>query len=87
MDWSNTKEGNLATGDCQGNIHVWNLADAISSTTSTSTSNHSWNQSSFGVQSYYDPSSNVEEAPSSVEDIQWSPTEATVLATANDDGC
>jgi ribosome assembly protein RRB1 len=80
MDWSNTKEGNLATGDCQGNIHVWNVADAISTTSS-------WNQSSFGVQSYYAPSSNVEESPSSVEDIQWSPTEATVLATAQDDGC
>ena len=27
IDWCPTKEGTLASGDCKGNIHIWNYAE------------------------------------------------------------
>ena len=73
MDWSRVKAGQMATGDCDGNIHLWQMANGGAG--------GSWNNSSFAVSSTYGPSGGNIDQPS-VEDIQWSPTEATVFATA-----
>lgn len=64
LDWSKLSPGQLATGDCMSNIHVWK-ADV----------NKSWNvdQRSFVGHK------------GSVEDIQWSPNEATVFASCSTD--
>ena len=74
MDWSRVKAGQLATGDCDGNIHIWQPSGTLGGA-------DGWNNSSFTVSSTYGASGgNIDN--SSVEDIQWSPTEPTVFATA-----
>ena len=60
MDWSTMQTTNLATGDVDGKIHVWNGTES---------------KSDFVVTPMY-------ESDYSVEDLQWSPTESTVLAAA-----
>jgi ribosome assembly protein RRB1 len=60
MDFS--KEGTLATGDNNGDVHIWTMGEKFSATPMYTSDN-------------------------SVEDIQWSPTEATVLAAAESGGC
>ncbi len=71
MDWSRAKEGHFATGDCDGNIHLWTPTEGYSN----------YSNSSFKVTNAYGPSGGNIDNPS-VEDIQWSPTEGTVLAAA-----
>ncbi|CAF0981742.1 unnamed protein product [Brachionus calyciflorus] len=63
LDWSTLVKGQLATGDCNKNIHIWKMSE------------NSWS---------------VDQRPyightSSVEDIQWSPSEATVFASCSSD--
>jgi ribosome assembly protein RRB1 len=76
LDWSPIVAGRMATGDCHGSIHLW-----------TPTSNEGG--SSYEISYLYN---NVEKSKlknttvHSVEDVQWSPTEATVLAAASSDG-
>jgi ribosome assembly protein RRB1 len=65
MDWSRVKKGQLATGDNEGNIHLWSSHEDGSSYTVTP--------------SYETPGV-------SIEDLQWSPTEATVVCAAESDG-
>ncbi len=72
MDWSPVNEGHLATGDCDGNIHLWSPVEGYSN----------YSNSSFKVSNAYGPSSDDNIDNPSVEDIQWSPTEKTVLAAA-----
>ena len=72
MDWSPMSEGQLATGDCDGNIHIWNAAAGC---------NYNSN-SSFSISNRYSPSTDDNIDNPSVEDIQWSPTEKTVLVAA-----
>jgi ribosome assembly protein RRB1 len=75
MDWSPHASGGLVTGDCHGGIHVWNPRTdgsyAVSKAYGTNPSNSNSNNDVEGMLS----------APS-VEDVQWSPSEATVLASA-----
>lgn len=85
LDWSPVVPGRLATGDCDGNVHVWDPTVALSAP-AYSPSNR-WDQSSFGVKHLYGPSKGSSDGCSnldnpSVEDVQWSPTEGTVLAAA-----
>jgi ribosome assembly protein RRB1 len=72
MDWSPVNEGHLATGDCDGNIHLWSPTEGYTN----------YSNSSFKVTSTYGPSTDENIDNPSVEDIQWSPTEKTVLAAA-----
>jgi ribosome assembly protein RRB1 len=72
MDWSKVNEGHLVTGDCDGNIHLWCPTEGGLSKYSTS---------SFKVTSAYGPNGGNIDHPS-VEDLQWSPTEGTVFASA-----
>ena len=65
MDWSKTSLGNLVTGDCAGQVHLWTPTE-----------------SNFSVTCGYHNKNNA-----SVEDVQWSPTEKSVLATAECNGC
>jgi ribosome assembly protein RRB1 len=72
MDWSRVNAGQLATGDCEGNIHIWTPSEGGLSSLSTS---------SFNIQKAYEPSGGNIDQPS-IEDLQWSPTEGTVFASA-----
>lgn len=67
MDWSSAKEGQLVTGDCSGNIHIWNHEAGA-----------------YKVTPSYPVDTTLPRAGSSysIEDLQWSPTEATVFASA-----
>ena len=81
MDWSKVTPGLFATGDCHGHIHIWQPAG-------NSIADKNWTTSSFSVNKTYGPATphKKNDASSSVEDIQWSPTEATVFATGECSG-
>jgi ribosome assembly protein RRB1 len=76
MAWSPATPGLFASGDCDGHIHLWEP------TMSTTNNDPLWSNSSFKVSKAYSPSSDGNIDNPSVEDIQWSPTESTVLAAA-----
>lgn len=65
IDWSPVIAGNLATGDCNGKIHVWK----------SSAAGNSWQVDNTPYSGH----------TSSVEDLQWSPSEGTVLASCSAD--
>ena len=67
LDWSTAKEGQLATGDCEGNIHIWNHEAGSYSVTPSFLADKSLSRAGSSL---------------SIEDLQWSPTEATVFASA-----
>ncbi|GKY97180.1 hypothetical protein MPSEU_000676400 [Mayamaea pseudoterrestris] len=69
LDWSLQKQGLLASGDCSGSIHLWNPRE----------------EGSYAVSSFYESSNTTDrlvDVNPSVEDLQWSPTEATVFGAA-----
>lgn len=68
LNWSTVEEGLLATGDCAGNIHVWNKGSNPNCT--------DWKVDSLPYTGHN----------GSVEDLQWSPREKTVFASAGVDG-
>ena len=71
LAWSPVQTGHLATGDCSGRLQLWTP--------------RSDGASSYSVSQFYESSpsnSSSSDAMNSIEDIQWSPTEATVLAGA-----
>jgi ribosome assembly protein RRB1 len=65
MDWSTVEQGTLATGDNDGNIHLWKQSQGT----------YNWTV----VPSY-------ETTGVSIEDLQWSPTESTVVCAAESGG-
>ena len=69
IDWSLKAPGKLATGDCSGNIHIWNCE------VSSQMNSNQWQ---------VDPKPYTGHK-GSVEDIQWSPSEATVFSSASTD--
>jgi ribosome assembly protein RRB1 len=81
LDWSRAAPGRLASGSNDGDIHVW---DADSSAAARAIGG--------GPGSDFSAVWSVGGAPlrghggRSVEDVQWSPTEAGVLASASCDG-
>jgi ribosome assembly protein RRB1 len=68
IDWSLVNQGQLATGDCNGSIHLWTPRP----------------DGGYSVTPSYETnaSDRAPDASPSVEDLQWSPTEATVFASA-----
>lgn len=80
LDWSKVVPGRLATADCDGNIHVWNASHPVATKDITSKSSP-WGNSSFDIKPTYSACGDNIDNPS-VEDLQWSPNEATVLASA-----
>jgi ribosome assembly protein RRB1 len=75
MDWSTVKQGHFVSGDCLGSIHTWTPRP----------------DGSYEVVKSYDAAeaaatildnNDQQQQTSSVEDLQWSPTEATVFAAA-----
>jgi ribosome assembly protein RRB1 len=76
LDWSPCEAGQLATGDCHGGIHLWNPRP----------------DGTYAIAKAYDDASRkagdkddshaLLASSTSVEDLQWSPTERTVLASA-----
>ena len=62
--------GKLATGDSMGAIHIWNPVSGVGS------SSASWTVDPAAYKGHQ----------GSVEDIQWSPSEATVFTSASSDG-
>ncbi|KAL7546262.1 hypothetical protein ACHAWF_009596 [Thalassiosira exigua] len=86
IDWSSVTPGRLATADCNGNIHIWDAThpvkpDDIVAKYGTKHNSSPWGNSSFTVKPTYSAHGDNLDHPS-VEDLQWSPTEATVLASA-----
>ena len=63
LDWSNHTTGQLASGDCSNNIHVWQPTPDAKWTITQAFQGHT----------------------GSVEDLQWSPTEANVFASCSVD--
>jgi ribosome assembly protein RRB1 len=80
LDWSRVVPGRLASADCDGHIHIWNATHPVASKDVTSKASP-WGNSSFEIKPTYSPSGDNIDHPS-VEDLQWSPNEATVLASA-----
>lgn len=85
IDWSRVTPGRLATADCRGNIHVWNAAhpvlpNDIAAHYEKKKRYDPWSTSSFVVEPTYAAHGENLDHPS-VEDLQWSPNEATVLAS------
>lgn len=70
VDWNPLVAGRLATGDCAGKIRLWNPAAQ-----SSGTGAGSWQVDNTAYSGH----------TASVEDLQWSPTEATVLSSASAD--
>ncbi len=68
LDWSPVKQGFMVTGDCSGSIHLWTPRP----------------EGGYDIVPSYDSntSDRAAESSSSVEDLQWSPTEGTVFASA-----
>lgn len=86
IDWSRVTPGRLATADCDGNIHIWNATHPVAQTDivakyGNKSQSSPWSNSSFSVEPMYAAHGDNLDNPS-VEDLQWSPTEATVLASA-----
>jgi ribosome assembly protein RRB1 len=80
IDWSNVVPGRLATADCHGSIHIWNATHPVTAK-DISSKMSPWGNSSFEVKPTYSPSGDNIDNPS-VEDLQWSPNEGTVFASA-----
>lgn len=70
IDWSPAKQGHLVTGDCDGSIHCWSPRP----------------EGGYAVSPFYKNSDMVDAPSNSVEDLQWSPTEATVFSSAECNG-
>ena len=86
IDWSRVTPGRLATADCDGNIHIWNATHPVTPNDivakyGNKSQSSPWSNSSFQVEPMYAAHGDNLDHPS-VEDLQWSPTEATVLASA-----
>eukprot|EP00578_Thalassiosira_sp_NH16_P025723 CAMPEP_0181082658 /NCGR_PEP_ID=MMETSP1071-20121207/3741_1 /TAXON_ID=35127 /ORGANISM="Thalassiosira sp., Strain NH16" /LENGTH=608 /DNA_ID=CAMNT_0023164263 /DNA_START=40 /DNA_END=1866 /DNA_ORIENTATION=+ len=87
IDWSRVAPGRLATADCDGNIHIWDAThpitndDIVAKYGKKNSSASPWGNSSFDIKPTYSAHGSNLDNPS-VEDLQWSPTEATVLASA-----
>lgn len=75
MDWSPAQAGHLATGDCEGGIHLWTPTEPLDS--HSSAKQQQWDHNSFSITPFASSPSQT-----SVEDIQWSPSESTVFAAA-----
>jgi len=71
MNFHKKDYGTLATGDCSGAIHIWNY--------NNNNNSYYYDQNSWSVDPYY-------KSEYSIEDIQWSPTENTVLCSAECNG-
>ena len=63
LDWSRQTAGQLVSGDCSNNVHVWQPTPDAKWTVSESYQGHT----------------------ASVEDLQWSPSEANVFASCSVD--
>ncbi len=92
LDWSRVVPGRLATGDMAGNVFVWNVeagseqsrhVAGASSALSVKCSIGGTGMMGVGGGKYEIPTGRG--GASSVEDIQWSPSETTVFCTASTD--
>lgn len=71
LDWNPLVPGRLATGDCAGKIRLWHPAAQSNSTAGAG----NWQVDNTPFSGH----------TGSVEDLQWSPSEATVLSSASAD--
>jgi ribosome assembly protein RRB1 len=78
VDWSKVAPGWLATGDCAGKIHVWQPAEG--SVFAAGAAGASGGLLRWGVEQV-----GRSEHVGSVEDLQWSPSEATVFISCGVD--
>ena len=74
LDWSRVSAGVLATGDCAGRIHVWQPAEGGSG-----------GGGGGGAGGWAVEPTGRSDHTGSVEDLQWSPSEATVFISCSTD--
>ena len=89
LDWSRKSPGRLASGDCDGNIFVWDVDNAAAAAALSPLSSSSSSSSSSRDMSAVwkvDGTSAYTSHAGSVEDVQWSPNEANVFASCGVDG-
>ena len=87
IDWNPIITGRLITGDCSGAIRLWNPSQSFNNNNNNNTNNggsvsSSSNLSSF---SWQVDNQSLHSHKGSVEDLQWSPSEATVFASCSSD--
>ena len=77
MDWNPLVPGRLITGDCSGKIRLWHPAAQSNTTAGNNNANAvgNWQVDNAAFASH----------TGSVEDLQWSPSEATVFASGSTD--
>lgn len=88
VDWSKVVPGRLATGDTNGNIIVWNVetGSAVANLTTPGVRYSAPKIScAIGGGAVAAPGGRYSGHRGSVEDLQWSPTEATVFCSASTD--
>jgi ribosome assembly protein RRB1 len=88
LDWSPVQQGYMCTGDCNGNIHLWTPRPEGGYEVTPSYLVNDYNPSTKGKSKSSSSGHSSQqhkhdhEVEKSVEDLQWSPTEATVFASA-----
>ena len=93
LDWSRVTPGKLATADVDGNVHIWDATHPVvpdvvvdsgkggkGGGVTNRNNNNPWGTTSFEIKPTYSAHGDNLDTPS-VEDLQWSPTESTVLAS------
>ena len=86
IDWNPIITGRLITGDCSGAIRLWNPSQSFNNNNNINTTNGS-NSSNSNLSSFSWQVDNqsFHSHKGSVEDLQWSPSEATVFASCSSD--
>lgn len=85
LDWSIPSPGRLASGDIRGGIRIWDVDNAAAAAAMSMPPGAITNMKSVWKVEANDPFVKGSKNGASIEDIQWSPTEATVFATASVD--
>jgi ribosome assembly protein RRB1 len=93
IDWNPIITGRLITGDCSGAIRLWNPSQSFNNINNNNKINNNTNNggsfssssSNLSSFSWQVDNQSLHSHKGSVEDLQWSPSEATVFASCSSD--